>query len=187
MKEFAQNGFKNSSTDTIVKDAAISKGALFHYFNNKKDLFLYLYDYALDVLMKEMTLKFNYDEKDFFERLRQGSLLKFEIWKVHPEMYNFILVAYMEETPEIKEEISKRSMEVIANSQGFLYEGIDHSKFKDGVDIKRAIEIIVWTIEGFTTKELRKAKILSLNEQNYSELLKESDIYLEILKKSFYK
>jgi len=187
MKEFAQKGFKNASTDEIVKEAAISKGALFHYFHNKKDMFFFLYDYALDVVMNEILLKFNYDEKDFFERLRQGSLLKFKIWRKHPQMFDFIVNAYIEELGEVKGELEKRNMGLIANSQGLLYEGIDNCKFKEGVDIKRAIEIIVWTMEGFTNKELKRLKILSLNEQNYSELLKESDIYLEMLKKSFYK
>lgn len=187
IKEFAQKGFKKASTDEIVKEAGISKGALFHYFNNKKDLFLFLYDYSLDILMNQILLKFNYDEKDFFERLRQGSMLKFEIWKKHPEMFDFIVIAYMEDSIDVKNEIGKRSLEVITKSQGFLYEGIDYSKFKDGVDTRRAIEIIIWTMEGFTNREVKNSKILNLNEQNYSELIKESDIYLEMLKKSFYK
>ena len=45
LKEFAQKGYKNASTNQIVKEADISKGLLFHYFKNKKQLFLFLYDY----------------------------------------------------------------------------------------------------------------------------------------------
>lgn len=187
MKEFAQKGFKNASTDEIVKEAAISKGALFHYFNSKKDLFLFLYDYSLDVLMNEIILKFDYNEKDFFARLRQGSRLKLEILKKHPEMYNYIVSAYMEDSGEVKEELVNKKNGLIENSQGFLYEGIDFTKFKEGIDIKKAIEIIIWTMEGFTSKELKRVKNLSLYEENFNELIKEADIYLEMLKKSFYK
>ena len=33
LKAFAVNGYKRASTDEIVKDAGISKGLLFHYFD----------------------------------------------------------------------------------------------------------------------------------------------------------
>lgn len=186
MKEFAQKGYKTASTDEIVKEAEISKGALFHYFNNKKGLFLYLYDYVIDVLLNEMIVKFDYEEKDFFARLRQGSMLKLEILKKYPEMYNFVLAAYTEESGEVKGELKNSYNDVIEKSQCFLYEGVDFTKFKDGIEIKRAIEIIIWAMEGFSNKELAKIKKLSLNEETYIELLNEADIYLEMLKDMFY-
>ena len=35
LKVFALNGYRHASTDDIVREAAISKGLLFHYFENK--------------------------------------------------------------------------------------------------------------------------------------------------------
>ena len=35
LDEFSENSYENSSTNTIVKRAGISKGILFHYFKNK--------------------------------------------------------------------------------------------------------------------------------------------------------
>lgn len=187
MKEFALKGFKNASTDAIVKEAAISKGALFHYFNNKKDLFLFLYDYALNIVKNEIMMKFNFDEKDVFSRRRQALLLKTEVLIKHPEIYDFLAVAYMEESVEVKNELESRNRGAMAAGQAKLYEGIDTSKFKDGIDIKKAIEIINWTLEGFTNKEMQRLKNLPMQEVDFNELLEEVDSYLEILKKSFYK
>ena len=34
LKVFALNGYRHASTDDIVREAAISKGLLFHYFEN---------------------------------------------------------------------------------------------------------------------------------------------------------
>lgn len=187
MKEFAQKGFKNASTDTIVKEADISKGALFHYFNNKKDLYLFLYDYAIDILKNMILMKFNYHEKDVFNRIRQGTLLKCEILKKHPEMYNFILAAYTEASDGLKKALENRNKEQMASYQWKIYEGIDISKFKEDVDVERAINVIAWTIEGFTNRKLEKIRGFSLYEVNLNELLTELDIYLEMLKKSFYK
>jgi len=186
MKEFAQKGFKNASTDVIVKEAAISKGALFHYFNNKKDLFLFLYDYSIDIIKNGILMKFNDDERDIFTRIRNGMMLKIELLIKYPEIYEFTTVAYMEESREVKSDLDSRNRGLITEAQGFLYEDIDTSKFKKGIDVKRAIDIITWTIESYTNKEMERFKSLSLNELNLNELLSEMNIYLEMLKKSFY-
>lgn len=187
MKEFAQKGFRNASTVVIVKEAAISKGALFHYFNNKKHLFLFLYDYTLKILKNELLLKLNTEEKDYFERMRQATLLKIDLLKEHPEMYDFLAAAYMEESGEVKGELESRNKELAAYGRGKLYEGIDTLKFKEDIDANKAIDIITWTIEGYSNKEMERVKNYSLYEKNFHQVLNELDIYLEILKKSFYR
>ena len=35
LKAFALSGYRHASTDDIVREAAISKGLLFHYFESK--------------------------------------------------------------------------------------------------------------------------------------------------------
>ena len=37
--EFADKGYKKASTNTIVREAGVSKGLLFHYYKSKKDLY----------------------------------------------------------------------------------------------------------------------------------------------------
>lgn len=187
MKEFAQKGFRNASTDVIAKEAAISKGALFHYFNSKKHLFLFLYDYTLNILKNNILVKFNNDEKDVFERRRHATLLKIGLLKKYPEMYDFLAAAYLEESGEVRNELELRNKELAAYGKLKLNEGIDTSKFKEGIDAKKAIDIITWTVEGYTNREMERVKNYSLYEQNFNEVLKELDVYLEILKKSFYK
>ena len=38
IKEFAEYGYENGSTNRIVKECGISKGSLFKYFENKEDI-----------------------------------------------------------------------------------------------------------------------------------------------------
>lgn len=47
LNEFARNGYGKASTNEIIKEAGISKGSLFNYFNNKKELYLFLLGYEL--------------------------------------------------------------------------------------------------------------------------------------------
>jgi AcrR family transcriptional regulator len=187
MKEFAQKGFKNASTEAIVKEADISKGALFYYFKNKKGLFLFLYDYALNIIRDEILGKFDYDEKDIFERRKQAMLLKIDVLIKHPEMYDFLGTAYLEDSSEVKSEIDSVNKKELAAGHAKLFEGLDFSRFKEGVDIKKAIEIITWTVEGFINKETQRMKTIPLHDIDQYELVKELDTYLIMLKKSFYK
>lgn len=75
----------------------------------------------------------------------------------------------------------------IFSSYGKIYENIDVSKWHKGIDIKRAIDIINWTIEGLAENEQKKSKLPSFSGFNYDEILADLDIYLGILKNSFYK
>ncbi len=187
MKEFAKQGYKNASTDNIVKEAVISKGALFHYFKNKKGLFLFLYDYSLEIVKNEILLKINYEEKDIFKRRRDAILQKLEVLKIHPELYEFLGNAYLDDSPEIKMETASRNEKLIVFGKSKLYDGIETSMFRPGLDIGRALEIITWADEGFTKKVTVQIKNKPLDQINYDELLEELDIYMEILKKSFYR
>jgi AcrR family transcriptional regulator len=44
--EFAENDYKNASISRIVARAGIAKGSFYQYFEDKKDLYLYLIDLA---------------------------------------------------------------------------------------------------------------------------------------------
>ncbi|HBI04928.1 MAG TPA: TetR family transcriptional regulator, partial [Paenibacillaceae bacterium] len=107
LKEFAQKGYEKASTNEIVKEARISKGLLFHYFKTKKDLFLFLYDFCIEILLNEFFRKIDVMEKDILIRLRQMTLLKFDLIRKHPEMFDFLMVAYGEDSDDIKKELDE--------------------------------------------------------------------------------
>ena len=50
---FAKHEYKRASTDDIAAKAGISKGALFYYFKNKRELYSYLIHYAEKVLTQQ--------------------------------------------------------------------------------------------------------------------------------------
>ena len=178
IKEFAKKGYKNATTDEIVKEANISKGALFHYFNSKKDLFLFLYDRTLEILMNEFFGKINLDEKDVLKRLRQVLSIEFMLVNKSPNMLEFVKVANFEDSDEVKDDLESRNKEYLTDSYS-----------KEGTDIKRALNVILWAMEGLAAKEKDelKGRGLTLTELDKNKILAETDIYLEIMKNCFYK
>lgn len=187
MKEFAKNGYEKASTNEIVKESEISKGLLFHYFKNKKQLFLYLYNYCIDLNMNEFYKKIDLSEPDFFTRLRQTQLIKMELLKKYPEIFKFVEAAYLEDSSEIKQELEARNKELMKSSVDLLFKDIDTSKFKDDTDIKKVINIVIWTLQGFANEVMTREKLSPSNQTNYDDAFLEADEYLNMLKNCFYK
>jgi TetR/AcrR family transcriptional regulator len=187
LKEFAQKGYENASTNAIVKSAEISKGLLFHYFNNKKELYLFLYNHFVEVLMEEFFNELDFSERDIFERLKSLMILKSKLMVRHPEVFDFMMSASMEGSEEVKEALNSTNTQLMQASYGRLFENIDLTKFQEGMDIQRTINIIMWTLEGFSNQELEKAKRLNKGLHDFDGAFKEAEIYIEMLKKSFYK
>jgi TetR/AcrR family transcriptional regulator len=187
MKEFAQKGYDRASTNEIVKEAGISKGLLFHYFQNKKQLFLFLYDYFMELLTNEIFKKIDLSESDFFLRIQQVSIVKMDLLKDYPELFKFVEIAYMESSSDVKEELDKRKKDFTDLNVNRVYEGVDVTKFKDGLDITKALKIITWTIEKLGEEALYKAKLSPHHEMDYDGIFKESEEYIKMLKACFYK
>jgi TetR/AcrR family transcriptional regulator len=187
LKEFAQKGYENASTNEIVKSAEISKGLLFHYFNNKKELYLFLYNHFVEVLMEEFFNELDFSERDIFERLKSLMILKSKLMVRHPEVFDFMMSASMEASEEVKEALNSTNTQLMHASYGRLFENIDLTKFQEGMDIQRTINIIMWTLEGFSNQELEKAKRLNKGLHDFDGAFKEAEVYIEMLKKSFYK
>lgn len=187
IKEFAKKGYKNTATDEIVKEANISKGALFHYFNSKKGLFLFLYDYTLEILMNEFFGKIDLDEKDILKRLQQVLLIQFMLVNKYPDMLDFVKTANFEDSDEVRNDMELRNKEYLIDAYSKVLNNFDTSKFKESIDIKRAVDVIVWTMEGFVAKEKEKIKNHSITNLNFEEILSEVNVYFELLKSSFYK
>ncbi len=183
IKEFVQSGFDKASTNEIVKEAGISKGSLFNYFNNKKELYFYLIEHCVQVVEKIYDL-IDLNEPDIFIRLEKLAFKKLETQRKYPQVFDFLFSLTQEESDEVRNEIKQKIDSVFDQGIALVYEKIDYSKFRDDIDIQKAIEILTWTMRGFGEKAINQ---LSTMEEVGEEYLKEWEIYSKMLKDSFYK
>ncbi|AZU64693.1 TetR/AcrR family transcriptional regulator [Neobacillus mesonae] len=187
IKEFAQKGYDNASTNEIVKEAEISKGLLFHYFGNKKQLYLFLFDYCYDLIADEFFKKIDLSEADFFSRMRQAVIIKMELLANYPELFNFLQAVYLEESKEIKQEFENKLKQLLEINFAKMYENIDTSKFRDDIEQEKILKIITWTFEKLSDEELNKAKLSPNHEIDYQKVRIEVEQYFDVLIKAFYK
>jgi TetR/AcrR family transcriptional regulator len=187
LKEFAEKGFDEASTNVIAKESGISKGLMFHYVNNKKDLFLFLHDYCIDMINREYSDLMNFDEKDVFERLRQSYLLQLELLQKHPWIFEFNKIGSITNSDEINKELEKRLKGRQSLCYETMFDSIDESKFRESLDIERCKQLIYWANIGFTNQILEDIRNSGKNELDYEKIVAKLDGYFNELRKIFYK
>ncbi|GAB6085080.1 TetR/AcrR family transcriptional regulator [Alkaliphilus crotonatoxidans] len=183
LKEFARNGYEKASTNEIIKEAEISKGSLFSYFNNKRELYFFLFQYVSEIIDKIYS-EVDWNEPDFFERIRQLGLAKFKIYKRFPQVFDFLKAVSNEEAYEVKPDVKKISKNLIEGGLERGYQNIDFSKFRGDIDLEKIMNIITWTMLGFS--EQQRDSVTSMEEVSI-EVLEEWEVYFDILKRCFYK
>lgn len=184
MKEFSINTFQKASTNTIVEDAGISKGLLFHYFGNKEKLYTYLEYYAFKVITESIVDELDWEQKDIFLRLKEIAMIKFKVFQKYPYLADFSLNVVKNKTTD---EIKQINPDFPLDMYRKVYTtNIDYSLFKEEVDVKKAIDIIRWTLEKYGDEFRLKIKNGQM-EFDYSLIEKEFLSYIEILKSGFYK
>lgn len=187
MKEFASKGYDHASTNRIVENADIAKGLLFHYFKSKKQLFLYLYDYCLDRVMKEISQKIDYGEKDFFKRLLQAQRAKLELISVYPDIMDFLKVGYLDESAAVRKDLDERKAGLMLGGFQKAFDGIDTSVFRPDLDIGLVIKTVAWAYEGFADSYMETLRHLDTVQMDLGPLIADSEKYSEFLKKCFYR
>lgn len=182
-EEFSKNGYNNASTNTIVKNAKISKGLLFHYFGNKQKLYNKLSEFAMQIITESISENIDWNITDFFERMKQVILIKLELINEFPYIYEFFKEIFKGKSIEEVRKLTDKESEELANKV-YSYR-IDFSMFKEEFDKVTMMNIIRWTLEKLS-EELWGKIILNNDTFNIKEMEKETDKYIEVLRKMFY-
>ncbi len=82
LEEFSSHTYDEASVNTIVERSGISKGSLYQYFEDKKDLYLYLIEYAgqakLEYLQANSPVNFDDLFEGFCTLMMQGTQFSLE-------------------------------------------------------------------------------------------------------------
>lgn len=188
LREFAGKGYEQASTNTIVKEAGISKGILFHYFKTKRDLYRYVIFYCIDLMFTQMLDYMVFKSNDYFERMLEVSAAKMKVQIKYPEIYTIVVNIFKSSQQDIIKEIYEKYAPLITQYYAKVNEGIDITRFKDGVDINRVNELITWIAEGMGNKVIKEVsdKVEDI-EETRRFLESEFRTYAEILKKGVYR
>ncbi|MBD5543944.1 MAG: TetR/AcrR family transcriptional regulator [Lachnospiraceae bacterium] len=180
LKVFALNGYKRASTDEMVKEAGISKGLLFHYFESKRGVYLFVCQYSAKYLAMELSRAVGMQETDFFELQKQMELAKMRIMKNYPYMQYFLNQAFLE-TDEEAVAATEAELDYASKALQLVYEKADLSQFKETVDPSMVLKMTLFALNGLMGDYINKEPIRP------EALYQESAAYLDMLREHLYK
>ncbi len=145
---FSENSYRKSPMSEIAEAASISKPLLFHYFHNKKELYLFLVSEAIRIAMEAMAhIRLN-ERGDLFELLRQGMEAKLKIALAYPDLTAFIVKAYYEQDPELAPEIARMCQELTFDKFATIVDHLNPDDFIPGLDLKMMYAEMYWAGDG---------------------------------------
>jgi len=167
---FSQNSYGKSPMSEIAAEAGISKGLLFHYFRNKKELYLYLWDNCARVTIEAMEKFGSYGGEDLFESILRGVQAKVSIIRQSPHMAMFTLRAFYEKDPEVCSDVQESYHKYFNFKADKTLLNLDPNQFIPGLDIPMMYQDMYWASEGYLW-----------------EITQRGDVDMEAMEQSFYR
>lgn len=148
-KVFSENNYKKAPISEIADEGGVSKALLFHYFTNKLELYMFLWNSSIEQIHRASSEYRVSDTTDFFEMIHRSLLAKCSVIRSYPYLYQFAVKAYYEQEPKIKSSIQESFYAVNKSSENILWETVDVSKFRQDIDIRLMYQELLWTSDGY--------------------------------------
>lgn len=175
IKEFAEYGYEEGSTNRIVKDCGISKGSLFKYFENKEELYLHLIDTISVQMAMETSLDIETLPKDLFERVIEYSATEISWYVANPVKGKFLIGVAAESGSDIGKKIQERYGARSTDIYVTLLKDVDMSNLHNNRE--EVTDILRWVLSGFNNS------FLSSIDPNSGDIAKIKKEYIRQLKK----
>lgn len=180
LKIFALRGYRHASTDDIVREAAISKGLLFHYFESKLGVYSFIYDYSVRYMILEMRTAVDSKEKDLFEVMKQIERARMKAMRGYPYMQQFLNRSMAEDVSEALLAIEEKRG-VLEEAADSIYSQIDYSQLPPQIEGEKLRKMLDFTVKGLLTERFQDASFQP--EMLYDEICG----YLDMMKNIVYR
>lgn len=146
---FSQNSYRKSPMSEIAAEAGISKSLLFHYFHNKKELYLFLWDQCMKVTSEALEKHLSFNPEDLFETMFKGLKVKADIMRQYPNLGAFVVKSYYEKDPDVCEDIQRLVAKYTDFKASPLLAALNPDKFIPGLDLQMMYRTMYWASEGY--------------------------------------
>jgi len=145
VREFSTRSYEAASVNRIIRDAGLSKGTFYHYFDNKKALFFSIVEQLVDLkktYFARMADTLKHSEIDLFELLQIQVQAASLLMQEQPDLYLFG-VQLMKETGPIRVEFHERYQSDIGQSfMAVIQSAVQHGRISDRFPMDFSAKII---------------------------------------------
>ncbi|MGL5381336.1 TetR/AcrR family transcriptional regulator [Clostridium sp.] len=176
LEEFAINGFKATSTNSICKNAKISKGLLYHYYESKEVLYLNVLQHVIDKLKENITIGIDDNHKKGIDYISEYFNRKFKFFRENP-LYSKLIESVILDNIEITKDMVKEYEDY---NNSLIYEVIKNVDINPKFDREKAFELIVIIGEKLEEKHLKSIDNVD-KETALEEFRKDHKIMIEMV------
>ncbi len=164
LRIFVKKGYSEARMDDIVQEIGLSKGAIYHHFQSKRDLFIALIEHWMDqfmVIEDDQRLR----AKPSAEIIKQIARFTAKLFQRNP---NWFLVepeiwAFANRDHEIKNLASQLYSRVLSEFEALIKRGMKYGEFKE-VNERMIAMSIMTSLHGMIWFVLFKPNDFSLEE-----------------------
>jgi TetR/AcrR family transcriptional regulator len=178
LEEFAK-GYEVASTNEIVRKAGISKGLLFHYFGNKKSLYMSVFREAVQRTTEALFSRVGELPGDVIERMIRLALTKLELYREDPKAWLFLADAVSNPPDELKQEIRSVQAELTHSGMKLFLTGLDLSQLRADVEPAQLLKFVQLLLKGLEQEYLGRDNLAALD---WEEIMEEFMVYTELLR-----
>lgn len=184
MKEFSRVPFYEASISNIIKDAKIPRGSFYQYFEDKEDLFYYLFEEHSKqnhIMFLEFLKKNDGDLLDTFLDLYQVMIKN--IKDQDEQQSNFFKNTFLNMNHKLENTISRNLIAEKFNEQFLEITSvikIDHLNIKNEKEIFHMMKIAM-------AVTFHNVIQVFANDQSVEESIAAYKVELDLLRKGFYK
>lgn len=170
---FSQNSYKKSPMSEIADAAGISKSLLFHYFHNKLELYLFLWENCAKTTVKYLSEYGCYELTDLFEMLIRGMQAKLALMRQYPYIGAFAVKAFYEKDPAVRPYIQESYQKLLQYKADNTLKKLNPDQFIEGLDLRMMYRDMYLASEGYVWELVHQDGDLDIDkmEQDFTEMI----------------
>ncbi|MBN2349354.1 MAG: TetR/AcrR family transcriptional regulator [Bacteroidales bacterium] len=143
-REFTMNNYSSASLSRIIKRLNLAKGSFYRYFTSKKDLYLYLIEYATNLRLKRVSDLLDSSDKDFFEIIIENFSEKIQFDIEYPLYSGFLLNVsrerFNEEIGNIELDTKKNLLKMVT---GMVQKHLKLGQLRSDMDVELIAFLVI--------------------------------------------
>ena len=169
---FSQNSYKKSPMSEIAAEAGISKSLLFHYFHNKQELYLYLWEKSGEVTISCLREYGCYEQRDLFDMMYRGMQAKLQIMRQYPLMGAFAIKAFYEKDTEVCQDIQESYQKHFDYKANATLLNMNPEQFIPGLDLPMMYWEMYLASEGYLWEMFQRDELdIDRMERDFIQLI----------------
>lgn len=137
LDEFSVHEYRCASVSRIVEELGIAKGSVYQYFDDKRELYLYLVQLAAETKFAFIDESITSQASGFFARFKQTAFHGARFDFTRPRYANILYHATYEPSGDDVLEVSHRLKEAsLGYIRGLVRDGIDRGDLRHDIDLE---------------------------------------------------